>query len=83
MKTKYELIEELPSDGVAIFNYDNEHLKSWPTKPLRKITLWIGRYRKLRHICGRYRSIRIWFKFYLKGQEGKQCQMYNQAIRKA
>lgn len=36
MKTKYELIEELPSDGVAIFNYDNEHLKSWPTKPLRK-----------------------------------------------
>ncbi len=23
MKTKYELIEELPTDGVAIFNYDN------------------------------------------------------------
>jgi UDP-N-acetylmuramoyl-tripeptide--D-alanyl-D-alanine ligase len=27
MKTKYELIEELPPDGIAIFNYDNEHVK--------------------------------------------------------
>ncbi len=27
MKTKYELIEELPTDGIAIFNYDNEYVK--------------------------------------------------------
>ena len=28
MKTKYELIEELPADGIAIFNYDNEYVKN-------------------------------------------------------
>lgn len=27
MNTKYELIESLPEDGVAIFNYDNEYVK--------------------------------------------------------
>lgn len=27
MDTKYELIEDLPTDGVAIFNYDNDYVK--------------------------------------------------------
>ena len=27
MRTKYELIENLPDDGIAIFNYDNEYVK--------------------------------------------------------
>lgn len=27
MNTKYELIEDLPEDGTAIFNYDNEYVK--------------------------------------------------------
>ncbi len=27
MKTKYELIEALPDDGIAIFNYDNTYIK--------------------------------------------------------
>lgn len=27
MNTKYELIENLPEDGVAIFNYDNDYVK--------------------------------------------------------
>ena len=27
MNTKYELIEDLPEDGVAIFNYDNDYVK--------------------------------------------------------
>lgn len=32
MKTKYELIEKLPADGVAIFNYDNEYVKKLANK---------------------------------------------------
>jgi len=32
MKTKYELIEKLPTDGVAIFNYDNEYVKKLADK---------------------------------------------------
>ncbi|RVU55114.1 UDP-N-acetylmuramoyl-tripeptide--D-alanyl-D-alanine ligase [Anaerosphaera multitolerans] len=27
MATKYELIEDLPEDGIAIFNYDNDYVK--------------------------------------------------------
>jgi UDP-N-acetylmuramoyl-tripeptide--D-alanyl-D-alanine ligase len=40
MKTKYELIEELPSDGVAIFNYDNEHLKKLADKTFKEKLLY-------------------------------------------
>ena len=36
MKTKYELIEELPTDGVAVFNYDNEHIKKLADKTLKR-----------------------------------------------
>ncbi len=35
-KTKYELIEELPTDGVAIFNYDDEHLKKLADKTFKE-----------------------------------------------
>ncbi|MDO5714156.1 MAG: UDP-N-acetylmuramoyl-tripeptide--D-alanyl-D-alanine ligase [Tissierellia bacterium] len=31
-KTKYELIEALPETGIAIFNYDNEHVKELADK---------------------------------------------------
>jgi len=43
MKTKYELIEELPADGVAIFNYDNEYIKKLADKTFKeKILYGIG-----------------------------------------
>ncbi|MCF6462497.1 UDP-N-acetylmuramoyl-tripeptide--D-alanyl-D-alanine ligase [Clostridium sp. Cult1] len=43
MKTKYELIEELPTDGIAIFNYDNEHIKKLADKTFKeKILYGIG-----------------------------------------
>ena len=40
MKTKYELIEELPPDGVAIFNYDNEHIKKLADKTFKEKMLY-------------------------------------------
>lgn len=40
MKTKYELIEELPADGVAIFNYDNIHLKKLADKTFKEKVLY-------------------------------------------
>lgn len=43
MKTKYELIEELPTDGIAIFNYDNEYIKKLADKTFKeKILYGIG-----------------------------------------
>lgn len=35
-KTKYELIEDLPEDGIAIFNYDNDYVKPLADKTLKK-----------------------------------------------
>jgi UDP-N-acetylmuramoyl-tripeptide--D-alanyl-D-alanine ligase len=40
MKTKYELIEELPADGLAIFNYDNEHVKKLADRTYTKKLLY-------------------------------------------
>lgn len=40
MKTKYELIEELPADGVAIFNYDNEYVKKMADKTFKEKLLY-------------------------------------------
>lgn len=40
MKTKYELIEELPTDGVAIFNYDNEHIRKLADKTFKEKILY-------------------------------------------
>ncbi len=40
MKTKYELIEELPADGVAIFNYDDEHIKKLADKTFKEKILY-------------------------------------------
>ena len=40
MKTKYELIEELPADGVAIFNYDNEYIKKLADKTFKEKILY-------------------------------------------
>ena len=40
MKTKYELIEELPTDGVAVFNYDNEHIKKLADKTFKEKMLY-------------------------------------------
>lgn len=40
MKTKYELIEELPTDGVAVFNYDNEHIKKLADKTFKEKILY-------------------------------------------
>ena len=34
-KTKYELIENLPEDGTAIFNYDNDYVKPLADKTLK------------------------------------------------
>lgn len=40
MKTKYELIEELPTDGVAIFNYDNDYIKKLADKTFKEKILY-------------------------------------------
>lgn len=40
MKTKYELIEELPTDGVAVFNYDNEYIKKLADKTFKEKFLY-------------------------------------------
>ncbi|HHV39126.1 MAG TPA: UDP-N-acetylmuramoyl-tripeptide--D-alanyl-D-alanine ligase, partial [Tepidimicrobium sp.] len=39
-KAKYELIEELPADGIAIFNYDNEHIKKMADKTFKEKILY-------------------------------------------
>lgn len=36
MRTKYELIEQLPNDGIAIFNYDNEYVKKLADKTFKE-----------------------------------------------
>lgn len=40
MRTKYELIERLPDDGTAIFNYDNEYVKKLADKTFKKKLLY-------------------------------------------
>lgn len=40
MKTKYELIDSLPADGIAIFNYDNEHVKKLADKTFKEMLLY-------------------------------------------
>lgn len=40
MKAKYELIEELPADGVAIFNYDNKYIKKLADKTFKEKLLY-------------------------------------------
>ncbi len=40
MRTKYELIERLPNDGVAIFNYDNEYVKKLADKTFKEKILY-------------------------------------------
>ena len=40
MKTKYELIEELPPEGIAIFNYDNKYLKKLADKTFKEKILF-------------------------------------------
>lgn len=40
MKTKYELIENLPSDGIAIFNYDDPNVKKLADKTFKEKVLY-------------------------------------------
>ncbi len=40
MRTKYELIESLPDDGIAIFNYDNEHVRKLADKTFKEKILY-------------------------------------------
>ncbi len=40
MRTKYELIEKLPADGIAIFNYDNENVKKLADKTFKEKILY-------------------------------------------
>ncbi|MTI66381.1 MAG: UDP-N-acetylmuramoyl-tripeptide--D-alanyl-D-alanine ligase [Firmicutes bacterium] len=40
MKTKYELIEELPADGIAIFNYDDKYIKKLADKTFKEKILF-------------------------------------------
>ena len=40
MKTKYELIEELPTDGIAVFNYDNNYIKKLADKTFKEKMLY-------------------------------------------
>ena len=40
MRTKYELIENLPDDGTAIFNYDNEYVRKLSDKTFKAKLLY-------------------------------------------
>ena len=40
MRTKYELIENLPEDGTAIFNYDNEYVRKLADKTFKAKLLY-------------------------------------------
>lgn len=40
MKTKYELIEELPPEGIAIFNYDNKYVRKLADKTFKEKILY-------------------------------------------
>ncbi len=40
IKTKYELIEELPADGIAIYNADNEHINKLSQKTFKEKILY-------------------------------------------
>lgn len=40
MRTKYELIESLPNNGIAIFNYDNEYVKKLADKTFKEKILY-------------------------------------------
>lgn len=40
MRTKYELIENLPTDGIGIFNYDNEYVKRLADKTFKEKILY-------------------------------------------
>ncbi|WP_026895309.1 UDP-N-acetylmuramoyl-tripeptide--D-alanyl-D-alanine ligase [Clostridiisalibacter paucivorans] len=40
MKTKYELIENLPADGIAIFNYDNKYVRKLADKTFKEKILY-------------------------------------------
>ncbi|WP_326908835.1 UDP-N-acetylmuramoyl-tripeptide--D-alanyl-D-alanine ligase [Sedimentibacter sp. MB31-C6] len=40
MRTKYELIEELPDNGIAIFNYDNDYVKKLGDKTFKEKILY-------------------------------------------
>lgn len=40
MKTKYELVEELPTDGIAVYNYDNEYIKKLADKTFKEKILY-------------------------------------------
>jgi len=40
MRTKYELIENLPDDGTAIFNYDNEYVRKLADKTFKAKLLY-------------------------------------------
>lgn len=40
MKTKYELIEALPPDGIAIFNYDNQYVRKLADKTFKEKILY-------------------------------------------
>lgn len=40
LKTKYELIEALPPDGIAVFNYDNQYLKRLADKTIKEKYLY-------------------------------------------
>lgn len=40
MRTKYELIEALPNDGIAIFNYDNENVRKLADKTFKEKILY-------------------------------------------
>lgn len=40
MKAKYEIVEVLPADGLAIFNYDNEYIKKLADKTFKEKILY-------------------------------------------
>ena len=40
MKAKYEIVEALPADGLAVFNYDNEYVKKLADKTFKEKILY-------------------------------------------
>ena len=71
LKTKFELIESLPSDGVAVLNRDDEKQVSYPLQNKVK-TIWIGIMNQDADLVAtniRCSGQGTWFELKLKGQK--------------
>lgn len=83
MKTKYELIEELPSDGIAIFNYDNKYLRKLADKTFKeKILYGLENQEKLDIYATDIEVSELGSSFILKDKSGKEIKCTTKLLGK-